>query len=117
MRIGGRKNYGGGETVVRVWIFQVLLLGSVVLGNHFRGHQIAGGFGHGGQDSFQFPGAREPDRLLLDGYEVSRFGKSWSVHHSRQGSRERTTISTGISIRSRYFIYELLSFFHAVDKC
>jgi hypothetical protein len=44
--------------------------------NHCRGHRVAGGFGHGGQDSFQFPGAREPDRLLLAGWEVSRFGQS-----------------------------------------
>jgi hypothetical protein len=45
--------------------------------NHCRGHRVAGGFGHGGQDSFRFPGAREPDRLLLAGWEVSRFGQSW----------------------------------------
>jgi hypothetical protein len=45
--------------------------------NHCRGHWVAGGFGHGGQDSFQFPGAREPDRLLLAGWEVSQFGQSW----------------------------------------
>jgi hypothetical protein len=113
----GRKNYGGGETVVLVWDFLVLLLGSAVFGEPLQGAPVAGGFGHGGQDSFRFPGAREPDRLLLAGWEVSRFGQSWSVHQARQGSRERTTISAGISIRSRYFIYELLSYFHAVDKC
>jgi hypothetical protein len=111
MRIGGRKIYGGGET-----IDLVLLLGFVVLGNHFRGHRVVGGFGHGGQDSFRFPGARDLDSLLLASWEVSRFGQSWSVHQARQGNRERTTISTGISIRSRYFIYELLSYFHDVDK-
>jgi hypothetical protein len=44
--------------------------------NHCRGHQVAGGFGHGGQDSFRYPGAREPDRLLLAGWVVSRFGQS-----------------------------------------
>jgi hypothetical protein len=44
--------------------------------NHCRGHRVAGGFGHGGQDSFRYPGAREPDRLLLAGWEVSRFGQS-----------------------------------------
>jgi hypothetical protein len=57
------------------------------------------------------------DRLLLAGWEVSRFGQSWSVHQARQGSRERKTISARISIRRRYFIYELLSYFHAIDKC
>ena len=34
---------------------------------HCRGHRVARGFGHGGQDSFRFPGAREMDRLLLAG--------------------------------------------------
>jgi hypothetical protein len=56
--------------------FLVLLLGFAVLVNHCRGHRVAGGFGHGGQDSFRYPGAREPDRLLLAGWEVSRFGQS-----------------------------------------
>jgi hypothetical protein len=46
-----------------------------------RGHRVARGFGHGGQDSFRFPGARE-DRLLLAGWEDSRFGQSWSVASS-----------------------------------
>ena len=101
----GKKESGGGETVVLVffffwfccWVLQFLV-------NHCRGHWVVGGCGHGGQDSFQFPGARELDRLLLAGQEVSCFGQSWSVHQARQGSRERTTISAGISIRSRYFI-------------
>jgi hypothetical protein len=44
--------------------------------NHFKGHRVAGGFGHGGQDFFQYPGAREPNRLLLAGWEDSRFGQS-----------------------------------------
>jgi hypothetical protein len=75
--------------------FLVLLLGSAVLGNHCRGHRVAGGFGHGGQDSFRFPGARESYRILLAGWEVSWFGQVWSVHRAGQGSRERTTRSTG----------------------
>jgi hypothetical protein len=57
--------------------FLVLLLGSTILVNHPRGHRVVGGFGHRGQDSFQYPIARELDRLLLAGWEVSRFGKSW----------------------------------------
>jgi hypothetical protein len=72
--------------------------------NHCRGHRVAGGFGHGGQDSLRYPGAREPDRLLLAGWVVSRFlGRVWSVHQAGQSSRERTTRSTRISIRQRYF--------------
>jgi hypothetical protein len=45
--------------------FVVLLLGSVVLVDHRRGHRVARGFGHGA--SFQYPIARELDRLLLAG--------------------------------------------------
>jgi hypothetical protein len=41
--------------------------------NHCRGHRVARGFGHGGQDSLQYPGAKEPNRLLLTGWVVSRF--------------------------------------------
>jgi hypothetical protein len=37
--------------------------------NHCRGHQVARGFGIGGQESSQNLGAREPDRLLLAGRE------------------------------------------------
>jgi hypothetical protein len=43
--------------------------------NHCKGHQVAGGFGHGDQDSLQYHGAREPDRLLLAGWVVSWFGQ------------------------------------------
>jgi hypothetical protein len=121
---GGSLFWGGGSILRRrIYFCGGFFCGdsgvrSLVLGvfEPLQGAPVAGGFGHGGQDSFRFPGAREPDRLLLAGWEVSRFGQSWSVHQARQGSRERTTISTGISIRSRYFIYELLSYFHAVDK-
>jgi hypothetical protein len=88
-----------GDFSVEISGVRSLVLG--VLVNHCRGHRVAGGFGHGGQDSFQFPGAREPDRLLLAGWEVSRFGQSWLVHLARQGSRERTTRARGISIRKR----------------
>jgi hypothetical protein len=31
--------------------------------NGYRGHQVAGSFGLGGQESSRNPGAREPDRL------------------------------------------------------
>ena len=84
--------------------FLVLWWSSTVFEYHCRGHRVARGFGHGGQDSFRFPGAREPDRLLLAGWEVSRFGQSWLVHQAttrkQQGNREGTIISTEISIRS-----------------
>jgi hypothetical protein len=74
--------------------------------NHRRGHRVAGGFGHGGQDSLWYPGARELDRLLLAGWVVSRFlGRVWSVHQAGQSSRERTTSSAGISIRAEVFLF------------
>jgi hypothetical protein len=71
--------------------------------NHCRGHRVAGGFGHGGQDSLWYPGAREPDRLLLAGWVVSRFWAEFStVSTSAWTNRE----FKGVSIRKRYFIYE-----------
>jgi hypothetical protein len=89
-RILGGGAFGGGDcSSVVFWlgIFWFCVGSSAVLVNHCRGHRVAGGFGHGGQDSFRFPGAREPDRLLLAGWEVSRFGQSWSVHQARQGKQ------------------------------
>ena len=54
--------------------------------NHCRGHRVAGGFGHGGQDSLQYLGARESDRLLLAGWVVSRFwaGFGQSIKHQAE---------------------------------
>jgi hypothetical protein len=97
--------------------FLVLLLGSAVLVNHRRGHRVAGGFGHGGQDSFRFPGAREPDRLLLAGWEVSRFGQSWVsasgwARQAGKGQPEQRELASEGGI----LIMNLLSYFHAVDK-
>jgi hypothetical protein len=74
--------------------------------NHCRGHRVAGGFGHGGQDSLRYPGAREPDRLLLAGWVVSRFGQGLVKATGWAKQQRRTTRSRGISIRKRYFIYE-----------
>jgi hypothetical protein len=59
---------------------------------------LLGGFGHGGQDSLRYPGAREPDRLLLAGWVVSRFlGRVWSKQQVRQGSREDNQISESLA--------------------
>jgi hypothetical protein len=63
--------------------------------NCCRGHQVAGSFGLGGQESSQNPGAREPDRLLLAGWVVSRFwvGFGQSIRQSfGQSSREDSQI-------------------------
>ena len=81
--MGRRKHFGGGR---EYWflglVFVVLWLSSTVFEYHCKGHRFARGFGHGGQDSFWFPGAREPDKMLLDGWEDSRFGQCWSVHQA-----------------------------------
>jgi hypothetical protein len=56
-----------------------------------RGHQVAGSFGLGGQESSQNPGARELDRLLLAGWVVSRFWAGFGqsiMPSSRQSSKE-----------------------------
>jgi hypothetical protein len=62
-----------------IFLWHIFLVGGVWIWgfwvNHCRGHRVVGGFGHGGQDLFQYPRAREPDRLLLTGWEVSRFGQ------------------------------------------
>jgi hypothetical protein len=58
------KNWRGEDCMLDAGYF-FLVLRSLVLGvlvNHCRGHWVAGGFGHGGQDSLRYPGAREPDR-------------------------------------------------------
>ena len=73
----GRKHFGGGREFWFLFLdFLVLWWSSAVFEYHCKGHQVARGFGHEGQDSFWFLGAREPDRLLLAGWEVSRFGQS-----------------------------------------
>jgi hypothetical protein len=74
--------------------------------NHCRGHRVAGGFGHGGQDSLWYPGAREPDRLLLAGWVVSRFGQGL-VKASRLGKAAERTAKYWITASARG-IYILL---------
>jgi hypothetical protein len=75
-----------------------------VLVNHCRGHQVAGGFGHGGQDSLRYPGAREPDRLLLAGWVVSRFGQGlvkaagWTKQQRGQPDQRELASARGIYI-------------------
>jgi hypothetical protein len=59
------EKLGGEDSILAVGVFS----GFGVLVNHCRGHQVAGSFGLGGQDSLWYPGAREMDRLLLAGRE------------------------------------------------
>jgi hypothetical protein len=78
--------------------FLVLELGSRVLVNHCRRHQVAGGFQLKGQDSFRYPGAREPDKLLLAGWVVSQFWVGFGQCIRLGKTVEKTTRSSGISI-------------------
>jgi hypothetical protein len=84
---GGSILEGNGSTGLMACFFFLVLWESFSDDEyHCRGHRVARGFGYGGQDSFWFPGARDPDRLLLDGWVDSRFGQCWSVHWARQDS-------------------------------
>jgi hypothetical protein len=63
--------------------------------NYCRGHQVARSFGLGGQESSQNPGAREPDRVLLDGWVVSHFWEGFGQSIKKtfvQSSREDSQI-------------------------
>jgi hypothetical protein len=78
-----------------------------------RGHQVAGSFGLGGQDSLRYPGAREPDRLLLAGWVVSRFGQGL-VKAAGWAKQQRGQPDIGI-IASARGIYILLC--NSLDCC
>jgi hypothetical protein len=73
--------------------------------NCCRGHQVAGSFGLGGQESSRNPGAREPDRLLLAGWVVSRFWAGFGQSISRDWAKQQRGQPDNweFSIRQRYF--------------
>jgi hypothetical protein len=73
--------------------------------NHCRGHRVAGGFGHGGRDSFRYPGAREPNRLLLASWMVSRFGQGLVKQQVGQGRREDNQTSESLASDEGILIY------------
>jgi hypothetical protein len=55
---------------------------SVFLTTYLRtltGARVAGNFGLGGQETVRNPGAREPERLFLAGWEVNQFGQDSST--------------------------------------
>jgi hypothetical protein len=72
----GGGDFGGGSIIWRLEDCIFLVLNLV---DCYRGASVAGSFGLGGQESLRNPGAREPDRLLLAGWEVSRF---WVEHQA-----------------------------------
>jgi hypothetical protein len=60
----GRLTEEGGRIIFWGVLLDLLeSLSSAVGKDQYRGHRFAGGFGHGGQDSLRYPGAREPHRL------------------------------------------------------
>jgi hypothetical protein len=102
---GHYEKLGGEDCNFSVGYFLVLEFGFGVWVNCCRGHQVAGSFGLGGQESSWNPGAREPDRLLLAGWVVSRFwaGFGQSIKQSLGKVAERTIRGREFSIRQRYF--------------
>jgi hypothetical protein len=64
---------------------------------------LVGSLGLGGQESSQNPRAREPDKLLLVGWVVSRFWVGFGQSIRLGKAVERTTIYWDNSIRQRYF--------------
>jgi hypothetical protein len=70
------------------------------LGKFYRGTVVAGNFGLGGQETARIPGAREPERLFLVGWEVNiQFG---------QFGQEQEQVNKGLNqptCRSRYVFY------------
>jgi hypothetical protein len=64
--------------------------GTVFLEDSHRGTIVAENFGLGGQETVRIPGAREPERLFLVGWEVTQFGQDPSA----SGSTSSTTSST-----------------------
>jgi hypothetical protein len=74
----GEEEGGRGVTTV-------LVATTVFLEDSHRGTIVAGNFGLGGQETVRIPGAREPERLFLVGWEVNT--QFWA------GSASSTTLS------------------------
>jgi hypothetical protein len=106
------EKLGGEDCILAVGYFSSFgEFGFGVLVNHCRGHRVAGGFGLGGQESSQNPGARETDRLLLaDREENSVLGtiSSWTQFQLGLGQ-----IELGNKSLDKYF-YSLL--WHVHDR-
>jgi hypothetical protein len=73
------------------WRIVLLVLLEELVGGLSQGAPVAGNFGLGGQETIRNPGAREPDRLFLAGWEVSQFWESLDrvgeQHHLGQSWR------------------------------
>jgi hypothetical protein len=67
-KIGGRRRK---EEILKERGRRRKLEEQIVLGKFYRGTAVAGNFGLGGQETARIPGAREPERLFLVGWEVN----------------------------------------------
>jgi hypothetical protein len=90
---------------------------SLVLGvfgeSEAGGTGLLGVLGTGARISLWYPGAREPNRLLLAGKEEnSVLGSILHSFNFSIGPTEQRDLASEACI----FIYELLSYFHVVDK-
>jgi hypothetical protein len=72
-KIGGRRRQGRNSEKRRK---KEEIGGKDCFGDFYRGTVVAGNFGLGGQETARIPGAREPERLFLVGWEVNiQFGQ------------------------------------------
>jgi hypothetical protein len=76
----------------------------IVLGNFYRGTVVAGNFGLGGQETARIPGAREPERLFLVGWEVNiQFGQFGQEQEQKPGAK-----STNLQVEVCILLVDLL---------
>jgi hypothetical protein len=63
---------------------------NLFFGNSHRDIVVAGNFGLGGQETARIPGAREPERLFLVGWEVNtQFGQLGRIINNQE--RDKST--------------------------
>jgi hypothetical protein len=81
-------------------------IGRIVFGELSQGTGVARNFGLGGQETTRIPGAREPERLFLVGWEVNiQLGSLGKVQNKR--TRDKINQPAG---RGKYFIMLMLWF-------
>jgi hypothetical protein len=86
-----RRSFGTGSVFLDLLVFSGILLEELV-GGLSQGAPVARNFGLGGQETVRNPGAREPDRLFLVGWEVSQF---WAELQGRVSEQHQPNNITG----------------------
>jgi hypothetical protein len=88
----GEEEGGGQETTV----LAATVLLTVLLEDSHRGTVVAGNFGLGGQETVRIPGAREPERLFLVGWEVNtQFGQDHQLHSTSSTTSSASGSTSG----------------------